>query len=152
MNDKIFIPPRDFVYVYIYIFVHVQYNVLYLPESHLITYQSSKKKIWIYWSESTSWINFYIVLNKNWKIYWSKLKSFTGIWPEDWCSFVKTANTSISLKRWKKNTNTILNFISLYLSFYLKLDLFFLFFFLFGNTKLTSNNSYILFGVVSCNR
>ena len=35
-------------------------------------------KIWIYWSESNSWISFYIVLNKNWKIllvqtefYWS---------------------------------------------------------------------------------
>ena len=28
-------------------------------------------KIWIYWSESNSWIYFYILLNKNWKIYWS---------------------------------------------------------------------------------
>ena len=27
-------------------------------------------KIWIYWSESNSWIYFYIYLNKNWKIYW----------------------------------------------------------------------------------
>jgi hypothetical protein len=30
-------------------------------------------KIWIYWSKSNSWIYFYIpvVLNKNWKFYWS---------------------------------------------------------------------------------
>jgi hypothetical protein len=35
-------------------------------------------KIWIYWSESNSWINFYTVFNKNWKIYWSK-QSFTGL-------------------------------------------------------------------------
>ena len=38
-------------------------------------------KIWIYWSESNSWIYFYIYLNKNWKIYWS-YKSFTGLRPE----------------------------------------------------------------------
>jgi hypothetical protein len=44
-----------------------------------------KMKIWIYWSELNSWINFYIVLNKNWKIYWSE-QSFTGLGPEDWCS------------------------------------------------------------------
>jgi hypothetical protein len=35
-------------------------------------------KIWIYWSDSNSCIHFYIVLNKNWKIYWSE-KSFTGL-------------------------------------------------------------------------
>jgi hypothetical protein len=34
------------------------------------------KKI-IYWSESNSWIYFYIDLNKNWKIYWFE-QSFTG--------------------------------------------------------------------------
>ena len=39
-----------------------------------------KMKIWNYWSESTSWIYFYIVLNKNWKIYWSE-QSFTGLGP-----------------------------------------------------------------------
>ena len=42
-------------------------------------------KIWIYWSRSNSWIYFYVVLNKNWKIYWSE-QSFTGLWPKDWCS------------------------------------------------------------------
>jgi hypothetical protein len=35
-------------------------------------------KIGIYCSESNSWIYFYVVLNKNWKIYWSK-QSFT-VW------------------------------------------------------------------------
>jgi hypothetical protein len=29
-------------------------------------------KIWIYWSKLNSWIYFYIVLNKNRKIYWSE--------------------------------------------------------------------------------
>jgi hypothetical protein len=42
-------------------------------------------KIWIFWSESNSWIYFYIVLNKNWKIYWSE-QSFAGFGPEDRCS------------------------------------------------------------------
>jgi hypothetical protein len=42
-------------------------------------------KILIYWSESNSIIYFYILLNKNWKIYWSK-QSFTGLGPENWCS------------------------------------------------------------------
>ena len=42
-------------------------------------------KIWIYCTESNSWIYFYIVLNKNWKIYWSG-ESFTGLGPEDQCS------------------------------------------------------------------
>ena len=36
-------------------------------------------KIWIYWSESISYIYFiYIYLIKNWKIYWSE-ESFTGL-------------------------------------------------------------------------
>jgi hypothetical protein len=39
-------------------------------------------KIGIYWSESNSWIYFYIVLNKNWKIYLCE-QSFTGLEPED---------------------------------------------------------------------
>jgi len=30
-------------------------------------------------------MNFYIVLNKNWNIYWSE-QSFTGLGPEDQCS------------------------------------------------------------------
>ena len=38
----------------------------------------------IYWSKSNSWIYFYIVLNKNWKVYRSK-QSFTGLGPEDRC-------------------------------------------------------------------
>jgi hypothetical protein len=42
-------------------------------------------KIWIFWSESNSWIYFYIVLNKNWKIYWSE-QSFADFGPEDRCS------------------------------------------------------------------
>ena len=42
-------------------------------------------KIWIYWSNSNSWIHFYIYLNKNCKIYWSE-QSFTGLGPEDRCS------------------------------------------------------------------
>jgi hypothetical protein len=28
----------------------------------------------IYWFESNSWIYIYIVLNKNWKMYWSEKK------------------------------------------------------------------------------
>ena len=40
-----------------------------------------------YWSESNSWIYFYIVLNKNWTIYWSE-QSCTGLGPEDrWSSW-----------------------------------------------------------------
>ena len=42
-------------------------------------------KIWSHWSESNSWIYFYIILNKNWNIYWSK-QSFTGLIPKDRCS------------------------------------------------------------------
>jgi hypothetical protein len=45
-----------------------------------------KMKTWIYWSESNSWISFYIFLNKNWNIYWSE-QSFTGLWPEDRTKF-----------------------------------------------------------------
>jgi hypothetical protein len=39
-----------------------------------------KMKIGIYWSESNSWIYFYIVLNKNWKIYWCE-QSFISLGP-----------------------------------------------------------------------
>jgi hypothetical protein len=42
-------------------------------------------KIWIYRSESNSWIYFYILLNKNWKIYWFE-QSFTGLGVEYRCS------------------------------------------------------------------
>jgi hypothetical protein len=42
-----------------------------------------KMKIWMYWSGSQ--IYFYIILNKNWKIYWFK-QSFTGLGPEHRCS------------------------------------------------------------------
>ena len=42
-------------------------------------------EIWNNWSESYSLIYFYIVLNKNIKIYWSE-QSFTGLEPEDQCS------------------------------------------------------------------
>ena len=44
-------------------------------------------KIRIYWFKSNSWIYLYIhvVLNKNWKIYWSE-QSFTGLGSEDRCS------------------------------------------------------------------
>jgi hypothetical protein len=42
-------------------------------------------EIWNNWSESNSLIYFYIVLNKNIKIYWSE-QSFTGLEPEDQCS------------------------------------------------------------------
>jgi hypothetical protein len=42
-------------------------------------------KTLIYWSESNSWIYFYRVLNKNWKMYWSE-QSFTGLGKEDRCS------------------------------------------------------------------
>jgi hypothetical protein len=43
-----------------------------------------KMKISIYWSRSNSLIYFYIhvVLNKNWKNYWSE-QTFTGLGPED---------------------------------------------------------------------
>jgi hypothetical protein len=47
--------------------------------------QSSKLKIWIYWSESNSWI-YYLYLNKNWKNYWSQ-QSFTGLGAEYLCSY-----------------------------------------------------------------
>ena len=42
-------------------------------------------KISIYCSESNSWTYFGVVLNKNWKIYWSE-QNFTGFGLEDWCS------------------------------------------------------------------
>jgi hypothetical protein len=44
-------------------------------------------KIWIYRSESYSWIYFYIFINKIWKIYWSE-QCITGLGPEDrWSSW-----------------------------------------------------------------
>jgi hypothetical protein len=42
-------------------------------------------EIKIYLSESNSLIYFHLVLDKKWKIYWSK-QSFTGLCPQDWCS------------------------------------------------------------------
>ena len=51
----------------------------------IIWLQSSKWKFWNYWSESNSWIYFYIILNKNWKNYCSE-QSFTGLEEEDRCS------------------------------------------------------------------
>jgi hypothetical protein len=42
-------------------------------------------EIKIYLSESNSLIYFHLVLDKNWKIYWSK-QSFTGLCPQDWYS------------------------------------------------------------------
>ena len=42
-------------------------------------------KILIYWSESNSWIYFYMVLNKNWKIYCCE-QSLTGLGPDNQCS------------------------------------------------------------------
>jgi hypothetical protein len=42
-------------------------------------------KIWMYWSESNSWSYFYIVRNKNWKIYWFK-RNFSGLGSENRCS------------------------------------------------------------------
>ena len=44
-----------------------------------------KMKIWIYWSESNSLSYFYILLNKNWKIYWFE-QSLTGLGLDDRCS------------------------------------------------------------------
>jgi hypothetical protein len=44
-----------------------------------------EKYIWIYWSRSNSWIYFYLVLNKNWKIYWPE-QSFTCLGLDDRCS------------------------------------------------------------------
>jgi len=32
-----------------------------------VLYDSPRNEIWIYWSESNSWIYFFIFLNKNWK-------------------------------------------------------------------------------------
>jgi hypothetical protein len=54
-------------------------------------------KIWIYWSESNSWIYFYIILNKNCQIYWSE-HSFTGLGLEDRClSYLGTRHKIISM-------------------------------------------------------
>jgi hypothetical protein len=43
-------------------------------------YSVLEMKIWIYWSESNSWIYFYIVLDKNWKIYWSEQSGPATFW------------------------------------------------------------------------
>ena len=55
------------------------------PGSRLPSHSILKMKIWIFWFESNSWIYSYIVLNKNWKIYWFK-QSFTGLGSDDQCS------------------------------------------------------------------
>ena len=57
-----------------------------------------KMKIWInYWSESNSWIYFYIVLNKNWKIYWSQ-QSLTGLGTDQCSSWRLTSTVCMSPK------------------------------------------------------
>jgi hypothetical protein len=69
---------KHFVIVHLaYSYIH--YELLYVYTAVLET------KIWIYWFESNSWIYFYIVLNKNFKIYWSE-HSCTDPGPEDRCS------------------------------------------------------------------
>ena len=50
-------------------------------------------KLRFYWSESISWIYFYIGLNKNWKIYWSE-QCFNCIGPEDRCSSCGMCNNT----------------------------------------------------------
>ena len=69
---------------------HFSILVLWMIGHVYLLFQSSERpvnslpelemKIWIYWSESNSWIYLYIVLNKNWKIYWSE-QSFAGLGP-----------------------------------------------------------------------
>ena len=57
-------------------------------------------KMCIYWSKSKFWIYFYIVLNKNWKIHWSKVLLVfgqrTSAHREDWtmlkCMYVLCTN------------------------------------------------------------
>ena len=56
---------------------HFEFGIARIITKNL---KDPEMKIWIYWSESNSWIYFYIVLNKNWKIYWSE-QSFTGLGP-----------------------------------------------------------------------
>ena len=51
-------------------------------------------KIWIYWSESNSWINFYIFLNKNFKIY--KVLLVLG-WRTDIIPIVETNKNNINV-------------------------------------------------------
>ena len=59
---------------------------------------SPRNEIWIYWSESNSWIYFYAVLNKSWFFF------FTGLGSEDGCSSwglnVKNQLTSHTLEVW----------------------------------------------------
>ena len=59
------------------------FNIFFISLKSFI-YTVLEMKLWIYWSESNSCI-YFIYLNKNWKIYWSK-QSFTGLGPEDRCS------------------------------------------------------------------
>ena len=59
-------------------------------------------KTWIYRSESNSWINFYVVLNKNWNNYRLE-QSFTGLWPEDLCSLWGLVLTWMPFHLWLKN-------------------------------------------------
>ena len=73
----------DAINLEIVIFPYTMYSRTYYvkyPSSN-ITLSVLKMKIWIYWSESKFWIYFYIILNKNWKMYCSE-QSFTGVGPE----------------------------------------------------------------------
>jgi hypothetical protein len=84
----------------IMIFIKIEWKIcksaikglfMYLFSSLIFLSKNSpvlEMKIWIYWSESNSWIYFYIYLNinKNWKIYWSEQYS-TGLGPEHRCSW-----------------------------------------------------------------
>ena len=58
---------------------------LVLSQEHRLMFTVLEMSILIYWSESNSWIYFYIVLNENRKIYWFE-QSLTGLGPEDRCS------------------------------------------------------------------
>ena len=68
-------------------------------------------KIWIYWSKSNSWIYFYIVLNKNWKMYWSEqsllvLGRRRGAHREDWNNY--------RAKKWLRNNSLKVKLMKLY--------------------------------------
>jgi hypothetical protein len=69
----------------------------------MLIYTVLEMKIWIYWSESNSWIYFYIVLNTNWKIYWSE-QSFIGLWAGGPVLIVRTVykKTIINTIIWNK--------------------------------------------------
>ena len=64
--------------------IHGNHN-LYDILTWITLIYSPQNEFWIYWSVSNSRIYYYIVLNKNWKIYWLE-QSFTGVGPEVWCS------------------------------------------------------------------